>query len=255
MLDSRSPPGPPSRPAGTRVGPEQSFLPRLFAASALFVAATAACAQACGSLENAYGPWDYRKDRGEPLRLVESAHFNAQVESLIRGITTTNIGGDIHYTLKAFPNHHRALLSAMRLGERAKSDKPPGMLFTVECYFDRAIRWRPDDLTVRMIYAGWLNKRKRLEDASKQMAYVVAQAQDNPFTHYNAGLVYLELKDYDAALKQAHRAIELGFTRMELRDRLKAEGKWVDPQAGAASAAEAGAVPAAGAASQPADKS
>ena len=62
-------------------------------------------------------PLDYTSDRdkygfGEgrtnKLALVEDHHFNADVEMLIDGINGP-LPGDIHYTLKHFPNHYRAL--------------------------------------------------------------------------------------------------------------------------------------------------
>lgn len=232
------------------------------AAIVLSLAAPWAAAQgfnACGDLANAFGPHDYRKDRGEPLMLVESAHFKPQVESLIRGQTSAHPGQDIDYTLRAFPNHHRALLSTMRLAEREKSPKPRGMNYTVDCYFDRAIRWQPNDLTVRMIFATHLGKQGRFEDAKAQLAYVAARAEDNPFTHYNAGLIYFDVKDYDAALSQAHKAMALGFPRTELRDKLQTVGKWQEPAspgaaAASAPAAEAASLPSAGAASAPSTK-
>lgn len=112
----------------------------------------------CGSLKNGFGPYDYRSDRGPSLELVESAHFTQQVEMLINA-KTGYIGGDLDYTLRAYPNHHRALMSTMRYGEKTKSEKPPSMSYTVECYFDRAIRFRPDDPISRMIYAMYLAKK------------------------------------------------------------------------------------------------
>src|SRR5678816_4417104 len=80
-----------------------------------FLAVHAVSAQtgpsACGPLANAYGPFDYRTDRtGTTLSIVEDNHFTPAVEQLISGITSS-VGGEIDYTLRAFPNHHRALLS------------------------------------------------------------------------------------------------------------------------------------------------
>lgn len=73
----------------------------------------------CGSLQNAFGPFDYRdpEARGEPLRLVESAHFTPSVESLVKGNSGT-VAGDLDYTLRAFPNHHRALYSVAQYAFR-----------------------------------------------------------------------------------------------------------------------------------------
>lgn len=200
------------------------------------VASPAAWAQgdpACGDLRNAFGPWDYRKDRGEPLQLVESAHFTPQVEALIRGVTSSVIGQDIDYTLRAFPNHHRALVAVGRLGEREKSAKPRGLSYSVECYYERALRWKSDDHIARMLFASWLAKNKRRDEALKQLRIVEARAPDSPITRYNLGLMFLELNEYDAALQQAHVAMSYGFPRTELKDRLAAAGKWVEPSTAA----------------------
>lgn len=209
---------------------------------------TAALAQAqaqpgdlgrCGSLANGYGPFDYRTDK-QQLVVVETHHFSLAVEQLIRGMTGT-IGSDLDYTLRASPNHHRALSALSRYGEREKSDFIRGAQYTVECYFVRALNFRPDDPTVRMLYAIYLKGRNRLPDAIKQLAYTETLADNSGFTVFNLGMVYLDLGEYDAALRQAHKAMALGFTRPELKERLVAAGKWSDPPAATAAAAAAAA--------------
>lgn len=223
--------------------------PRRLAAALLSVALglpTGALAQAqseaqagdlgsCGNLRNAYGPFDYRTDR-QQLVIVEAYHFNSAVEQLIRG-TTGSIGGDLDYTLRAYPNHHRALSAVSRYGEKVKSDFVPGATFSVECYFIRAVNHRPDDPTVRMLYAIYMKGQQRLPDALKQLNYAETLAADNGYTQYNIGMVYMELGDTESALRQAHKALALGFTRPELKDRLIAARKWQEPSAASAAAA------------------
>lgn len=180
----------------------------------------------CGSLDNAYGPYDYRTDR-DKLPIVEGAHFTAPVEMLIRG-ERGYLSSDIDYTLRAFPNHHRALASMERLAERQKVDRVSGARWDVECYFVRALRFRPDDATVRLLYATYLRKHQRKDEALRQMAVAGELAKDNPFTHYNMGLVYFDLGEHELALASAHRAMALGFPRTELKQKLVAAGKWVE---------------------------
>jgi tetratricopeptide (TPR) repeat protein len=180
----------------------------------------------CGSLKNAFGPFDYRVERGEMLKVVEDHHFTPTVEAAI----DNSAGGDLDYTLRAFPNHHRALLSTMRYAIRQKTPKPYGMRYSVECWFDRAVRFRPDDTTVRMLYATFLYKSSLPKEAESQLVQADQHAKDNGFTHYNIGLVYLEAGRYDKALEQAHKAIAFGFPRKELKARLVTAGKWRDPE-------------------------
>ena len=185
----------------------------------------------CGDLHNAYGPYDYRTDR-DKLPIVDGAHFTPEVAALVRG-NTGAIGGDLDYTLRAFPNHHRALASMMKLAVREKTRQPRGAKYTVECYFERAVRFAPDDAIVRMLFATDLYKIGRVQDANQQVDESVKLAGKDPFAHYNAGLVYFDLKNYGKALQQAQVAYALGFTRPDLREALKSVGKWVEPPADA----------------------
>ena len=211
----------------------------LLAAGALPPAAAQGDATTCGPLANAYGPFDYRTDK-DKLTHVERPHFPPVVEALIRG-NRGYLGQDIDYTLRAFPNHHRALLAVMRYGEKLKTPHVKEMPYTVECYFDRALRFRPDDNIVRMLYAQFLAKNERKPEGLKQLEVAAAGAEESGFTQYNIGMIYVEMKEFDRALGQAHKAIWLGFERPALREQLVAAGKWVDappaPEKTAAAAA------------------
>ncbi len=175
-----------------------------------------------------YGPFDYRTHRAD-LKIVEDFHFTSKVELLQSGQSGW-IGGDLNYTLKASPNHHRALIALVRWSERKNTDKTEGQGYPTECYFDRAIRFRPDDTVVRALYAQYLHKRKRTDEGLRQLAVGVSHAGENALSHYNLGLVYLELSAADKALAQAHRAMELGLTRTGLREALTAKGAWREPE-------------------------
>jgi tetratricopeptide (TPR) repeat protein len=184
----------------------------------------------CGELYSfgQYGPYDYRTDH-DKLPIVLSNHFTPKVEALLEGITSLTPGSDIDYTLRAIPNNHRALLSMMRLGVKENTTQPRGSRYTVECWFERAIRFRPDDSIVRMIYSTFLNGSGRITDANAQLELATTFAKDSAITHYNIGLHYFELKNLDKALAQAHKALALGFERVELREQLLAVGKWKEP--------------------------
>ena len=185
-------------------------------------------ASICGSLENNYGPIDYRTMTEQQKKLVEGAHFTPGVESLSQQ-KSSYFADDISYTLRVFPNHHRALITMQRLADREKMDPPAHAQYSMACYFERAIRFQPNDTIVRMLFASYLIKKKRLNEATQQLDVAIKLADDNPFTQFNVGLVFLEMNNYERALIQAHRAAAMGFTRTELKDRLIAAGKWVEP--------------------------
>jgi tetratricopeptide (TPR) repeat protein len=180
----------------------------------------------CGSLESSYGPFDYRTASIDKKQLVEGAHFTREVEQLLRGKTATEPGPDLNYTLKVFPNHTRALRALMEWGFRKKTDRPNGTKWPIWCYFDRAVRFQPDDAQARMLYGIFLQRQGKFREAAAQLEEAQQFVGDNANIHYNMGLVYLDLKEYEKSLDHAHRAYSLGFPLEGLRNRLMRAGKW-----------------------------
>lgn len=181
----------------------------------------------CGTLWSVgqYGPYDYRVDF-DKLPIVLGAHFTPEVEMLIKGKTSTTPGNDIDYTLRAIPNNPRALIAMMKLAEKEKTNKPNGARYDIDCYFERALRFRSNDYVVRMIFASYLTKQGKKGDALAQLAVVEESAGDNPFTRNNLGLLYFDLTEYDKAKRQAHLSHSLGMQQSPLQEKLKSVGKW-----------------------------
>lgn len=189
--------------------------------------------EGCGQLRNAYGPFDYRTEKAK-LEVVEIVHFLPYVENLSRGATSSTPGGDLDYVLRASPNHHRALLSMMKLAKKEKRDKPIGSNYTISCWFDRAERFAPDDGVVKMLLGTDLLNRGNRQGAVEKLEKALELAGDNANIHYNLGLAYVDLKEYDKALASAHKAYQLGFQLPGLRRKLEKAGKWRDPPPNAA---------------------
>ncbi len=213
-------------------------IPRVIAlllfAGLVWVPAVQAQESRCGTLQTHYGPFDYRSDR-HALPIVEKHHFTAAIEQLIPDHNGPNVPGHLAYTLHAFPNHHRALYAIIRYGEKMKSKTPPNLELSIDCYFERALRFRADDTVARLIFADYLVRTNRSDEAVTQIDYVRSIAKDNPLTQYNLGLMYFQAGRYDAALAQAHIAIALGVERDDLKKKLVAKGQWAEPVAPAAS--------------------
>jgi tetratricopeptide (TPR) repeat protein len=195
--------------------------------TASIIGTAASAAEQCGELGNAFGPFDYRNEKGN-LPIVEGAHFDANVERLVRGKTGA-LGGDIDYVLRAYPNHHRALVSMENLSNRLKMDQPPQASYTISCYYDRAIRFRPDDGVVRALYANFLARRGKPTEAIKQLEAAEKSLGPSANLHYNMGLIYTDLKQYDKALEHAHQAYQLGFNLPGLKAKLQRAGQWREP--------------------------
>jgi len=182
----------------------------------------------CGDFKGGFGPYDYRTATVETKRLVESVHFTTDVEMLRHG-STGSLGADIGYTLNAFPNHPRALLAMSNLARRTNTPKPPGAKWTINCYFDRAIRYQPNDPYVRLVFAIHLTRTGQKDAARAQLDMAEKDVTEEGGLHYNLGLGFLEVGDTDRALAHAWRAYELGYDLPGLRSRLQKMGKWRDP--------------------------
>jgi len=204
----------------------------------------------CGRLHNPgqYGPYDYRHEPADKITIVLGAHFLPFVESLQRGNTAPTPGGDLDYTLRALPNYARALVSMTKLSERDGKDQPVGARFTVECYYIRALTFRPDDNIVRMLFAEYLINKGRSKDAEEHLKFVEQSLdKEDPFTPYNLGLLYLKLGDTAKALELAHQAQLLGNPSTGLENALKKAGAWAEPVAATAADTSSGNAPAAAA--------
>jgi len=184
----------------------------------------------CGALDNAYGPFDYTDPthRRDNLPIVEQFHFSSDVENLRRGQSSTIIG-DLDYTLRAFPNHHRALNSVARYLQ-ANPTAAIAPYRSAECYFNRAMRFRPGDGTVRMIYGTYLFKRGERQAALQRYEEALTLKPESAEAHYNMGLLQLDLKRTDEALEHAHKAYALGYPLQGLKNRLKRAGAWKEPR-------------------------
>jgi tetratricopeptide (TPR) repeat protein len=185
----------------------------------------------CGDLQNAYGPFDYSNGAfAGNLHTVESFHFTPEVEKLISG-ASGNIGGDLDYTLRAFPNHTRALTSLAKLALRDKTARVTGAKWSVECYFDRAMRFKPDDPAVRTLYGSYLYKLGRTNESVEQLNEAVRLEPHNGTANHNLGLIYFQKKDYKKALEFAKQAEKAGFPLTGLKNKLVEIGKWDDASA------------------------
>jgi hypothetical protein len=186
-------------------------------------------AKDCGPLSSPgqYGPYDFTTDRSR-LDIVERFHFGPKVEGLIAGMSG-DVGGDLSYTLVAFPNHHRALAAILTLGARTNQTQPRGMSYSIECHFERAVRFRPKDTVVRGLFAIYLGRNKRLPEAIGQLQAASEFAGDNALSHHNIGLVYFDLGQFEQALAEAHLALKLGHEGTALIDKLKTTNHWKEP--------------------------
>jgi tetratricopeptide (TPR) repeat protein len=208
---------------GTRADPWKSLL----AVALLGTSALAAAAPYCGELKNGYGPFDFRSTPRSKLGVVEDFHFTEAVQELRHG-ATGHIGGDVDYLLRAVPNHPRGLLVMMKLSQKLRSPQPPGAHFPTECYFERAVRFQPDDGAAWALYAQYLYGEGKDKRALEMLERAATLSPDDAAISYNLGLVYAKAKRYDDALPLAQKAYGAGFPLPGLKKILSDAGKWTE---------------------------
>ncbi len=184
---------------------------------------------ACTGEGQGYGPYDYTKanERGK-IPIVEDHHFTPEVENHIRG-KSGYITGDLDYTLRAIPNHPRALLSAIRYQLKLNiklidANKP--LMTPVECYLQRAIHFSPNDATPIELYAYYLKEIGQPQKAADFYSKALTLVPDNAKIEYSYSLLLIQLKQYDNALKYAEKAYSHGKPPEGLKNKLIKLGVW-----------------------------
>jgi hypothetical protein len=179
-----------------------------------------------------YGPFDYTnlqhfRDR---LPVVENNHFNADVDNLTGTMAGGLIGAHLLYTIRSFPNHHRALVSVTKLwAEYGTATRPPPGVApdqTPDFLYRRAISFAPTDGMVRLLYGIYLLDVGREEEAIERFDQAAALAPDNVDINYNLGLMYLRVNEREKADIHASTAYEQGYPLPGLRNKMIAAGIW-----------------------------
>ncbi len=206
---------------------------KIFSVIILFALATPVFAiempDYCGTIVNSdgFGPFDYMNPVHRQLHLpkVEGAHFTPAVEQLRSG-KSGEVWSDIAYVLRRFPNHHRALYSMMRYQlSLPKPVQPWGfgrhVLLPMECYFLRALKFKPTDSVVYGLYGLYFYRIDNYESALSKFQRALEISPDSAELNYNIGLLYFEQGNYDAARKHAEKAYAQNYPLAGLKNKLK----------------------------------
>lgn len=177
-----------------------------------------------------YGPFDYTnlEHRRTKLPIVEQYHFTSETESLVPERKGTAMGqvdiGGVEYTLTAFPNHHKALITMVRYGnlfaKELKSGQMKGIHPASECYFQRAINFSREDVISYLLYARYLSDFDMNDKAKILYEKALNLEPDNAVLHYNFGLFLLKRGEYKEARKHADIARKFGHPGVKLSSKL-----------------------------------
>jgi tetratricopeptide (TPR) repeat protein len=182
----------------------------------------------CGSLFNSVGPFDYRTRHSTPQRDWDDKdttrnHFDPAMTRMRSGELSQRVLADFDFLLREYPNHYPTLEALIDYDLRG------GKIYTyrtTECYFERARRFQPDDVTVLLYEAFYFTKKNEPKKAFVSYEKALALAPDSADVNYNIGLWYERNGEYDKALHYAHIAYAMGYPLPGLRDKLVRAGKW-----------------------------
>jgi hypothetical protein len=180
----------------------------------------------CGTLQNPYGPYDYSNptDVADRLPIVEINHFTPDVENHIKGITGP-VPIELDYTLRAFPNHTRALWSMARY-QLEHPWRPSDRYRSIECYFARALAFKSDDATVWMVKGMYSARKGDHMGAIKEYDRAEKLQPGLVEVSYNQGLSYFAIKEYAKARELAEKAYAQGYPLPGLKNKLIGVGQW-----------------------------
>lgn len=184
--------------------------------------------EACGDFSGPNPHYNYTDPRdADMINMMNGAHFNADVESLIRGQTGT-IQKDLDFILRNSPNHHRALYASAMLHLRAETERFRDEEYSIRCWFDRAMRFASSDGVVRMIYGIYLHRRQEFAEAEQRYKEALALAPGLVEAHYNLGLLYVDIRRYDEAVIHARASYAAGYQLPGLMQKLRSAGYRID---------------------------
>lgn len=202
-------------------------------------------------IDGQFGPYDYYKPIRIAIPLVERAHMGYEIAEQARKGDWCGYYLNLDYSLRALPNHPKALTLMAEYLETRPTCKPSresgkttsGAIWAIEnnawqernmdYYFQTALNFMTEDTRVipkhaetHVLYADWLRKKKRFDEAMKQYesAHVLKPGYAN--TYYGLGMLYLDQKNIAKATENARKAYSLGKPPADLQERLVAAGAW-----------------------------
>jgi Flp pilus assembly protein TadD len=153
------------------------------------------------------------------------AHFTPAVEQFVSGTTGKNPMGDLVYTLRAWPNHHRALNTIIKVRLQSKDVYQGNKKYPpAECFLQRAIHFSPEDATTYMLYGMLLQRMDKLEEAHAQYLKARELSPQDIQIKYNYALLLIKLNRIVEAEELARDIYAANYPLPGLRRQLERAG-------------------------------
>jgi len=155
------------------------------------------------------------------LDMVTGAHVDKMEQRYKKGQFDW-VWSDLEYTLKRVPNHPRALLKLVTFSREYKKITPA----VADDYFQKAIKFNPDEPNTRVIYGFHLQKYPQLDKAIEQYEIALKLKPNHAQGHYNLALALIDKGELEKAKKHAKEAYNLGYPLEGAKERLIELNAW-----------------------------
>jgi tetratricopeptide (TPR) repeat protein len=152
---------------------------------------------------------------------VKRNHLDPAMAAMRQGNYSRGVKADLSFVMSSWPNYYPVLeaLITYDLGGGKTYDFP-----TTLCFLERAKTIFPDDVKVRLLEGYYFWKKNDKQRAISSYEDALALDPEASDAHYNLGLVYLEMNQYDKAREHATAAYAAGYPLTGLRNRLAKAG-------------------------------
>ena len=151
---------------------------------------------------------------------VELYHLGPGVDAMSKGRYLQALA-DFEFILRYYPNHPKVLGLVAEMCRKFKPKDCPA-----EGWFKKAVDRNPNAAPTFLLYAFHLHKEGRVKESVALYQRYIELEPNSVNGHYNLGLAYMALGQYDLANEEAQRSYRLGATLPGLRHGLEKRGKW-----------------------------
>ena len=163
------------------------------------------------------------------LKNVEGYHLGPAQEKMAKRLYLYAMQ-ELGFILGYYPNHPQALSLLSKLCDLWRDPK-----CDADGAFQRAVKRNPDAAHTYLLHGVHLHRKRQLNEAVKAYRRAVELQPNSGDAHYNLGLAYADLKQFDLANRHAQTSYKLGDYPPGLRRKLEQAGGW-NPNVSAAAA-------------------
>lgn len=153
------------------------------------------------------------------VKTVEYHHWD-KVKTALATKRYGTANAELDFILRYSPNHPLALLELSKLAITV--GEPHGAI----PYLEHAVKFAPQYDSTYVVYGIHLYRTGQYQEAIRKFRKALTINPQSPEAHYDIGLTYLAIKDYQRAKAHAKEAYNLGYPLSGLKRKLRKLNQW-----------------------------